>query len=109
MNSTTVGASEEIQLTLYRTLVWNGLPLALRSLSRVFSQKFRQQFKTTLFGRAGAGSASEWSHLKRRYINVCNERMNAMNECKYLISSVCWFTDTKHEPVIGITKVSKCN
>jgi len=40
-------------------LVWNGLPLALRSLPRVFSQKFLQQFKTTLFGRAGVGSASE--------------------------------------------------
>src|SRR6218665_895237 len=30
-------------------LVWNGLPLALRSLPRVFSQKFLQQLKTTLF------------------------------------------------------------
>src|SRR6218665_936945 len=40
-------------------LVWNGLPLALRSLPRVFSQKFLQQLKTTLFGRAGVGSASE--------------------------------------------------
>src|SRR6218665_1539477 len=40
-------------------LVWNGLPLALRSLLRVFSQKFLQQLKTTLFGRAGVGSASE--------------------------------------------------
>src|SRR6218665_1997551 len=39
-------------------LVWNGLPLALRSLPRVFSQKFLQQLKT-LFGRAGVGSASE--------------------------------------------------
>src|SRR6218665_1423469 len=37
-------------------LVWNGLPLALRSLPRVFSQKFLQQLKTTLFGRAGVGS-----------------------------------------------------
>ena len=37
----------------------NGLPLALWSLPRVFSQKFLQQLKTTLFGRAGAGSASE--------------------------------------------------
>ena len=37
----------------------NGLPLALRSLPRVFSQKFLQQLKTTLFGRAGVGSASE--------------------------------------------------
>src|SRR6218665_2992144 len=41
------------------SLVWNGLPLALRSLPRVFSQKFLQQLKTTLFGRAGVGSASE--------------------------------------------------
>ena len=40
-------------------LVWNGLPLALRSLPRVFSQKFLQQLKTTLFGPAGVGSASE--------------------------------------------------
>jgi len=42
-------------------LVWNGLPLALRSLPRprVLSQKFLQQLKTTLFGRAGVGSASE--------------------------------------------------
>jgi len=40
-------------------LVCNGLPLALRSLPRVFSQKFLQQLKTTLFGRAGVGSASE--------------------------------------------------
>ena len=40
-------------------LVWNGLPLILRSLPRVFSQKFLQQLKTTLFGRAGVGSASE--------------------------------------------------
>src|SRR6218665_3692590 len=39
--------------------VWNGLALALRSLPRVFSQKFLQQLKTTLFGRAGVGSASE--------------------------------------------------
>ena len=39
-------------------LVWNGLPLALRSLPRVFSQKFLQQLNT-LFGRAGVGSASE--------------------------------------------------
>src|SRR6218665_1388705 len=41
--------------------LWNGLPLALRSLPRVglFSQKFLQQLKTTLFGRAGVGSASE--------------------------------------------------
>src|SRR6218665_884085 len=29
-------------------LVWKGLPLALRSLPRVFSQKFLQQLKTTL-------------------------------------------------------------
>ena len=40
-------------------LVWNGLPLALRSLPRVFSLKFLQQLKTTLFGRAGVVSASE--------------------------------------------------
>jgi len=29
-------------------LLWNGLPLALQSLPRVFSQKFLQQLKTTL-------------------------------------------------------------
>src|SRR6218665_3418734 len=40
-------------------LVWNGLLLALQSLPRAFSQKFLQQLKTTLFGRAGVGSASE--------------------------------------------------
>src|SRR6218665_3926753 len=40
-------------------LVWNSLPLALRSLPRLFFQKFLQQLKTTLFGRTGAGSASE--------------------------------------------------
>ena len=34
-------------------------PLALRSLPRVFSQKFLQQLKTKLFVRAGVGSASE--------------------------------------------------
>ena len=38
-------------------LVWNGLPF--HTLPRVFSQKFLQQLKTTLFGRAGVGSASE--------------------------------------------------
>src|SRR6218665_3155515 len=54
-------------------LVWIGLPLALRSVPRVFAQKFLQQLKTTLFGHAGAGSTSEKSHLKRCYINVCNE------------------------------------
>src|SRR6218665_3931578 len=37
-------------------LVWNGLPLALQSLRRVFSQKFLQQLKTTLFGRVGSAS-----------------------------------------------------
>ena len=31
----------------------------LRSLPRVFSQKFLQQLKTTLLDRAGAGSVSE--------------------------------------------------
>src|SRR6218665_2459355 len=41
-------------------VVWNGLPLALRSLPRLFSQKFLQQLKTTLFSRAaGVGGASE--------------------------------------------------
>ena len=34
-------------------------PTALQSLPRVFSQKFLQQLKTTLFGRAGVGSATE--------------------------------------------------
>src|SRR6218665_1028091 len=40
-------------------LVWNGLPLALWSLPIVFSLKFLQQLKTTLFGSAEVGSASE--------------------------------------------------
>src|SRR6218665_2265308 len=40
-------------------LVWNGLSLALQSLPRVFSLKFLQQLKTTLFGSAEVGSASE--------------------------------------------------
>src|SRR6218665_2522209 len=40
-------------------LVWNGLPLALRSLPKVFSQKFLQQLKTTLFFRAGVEGVSE--------------------------------------------------
>src|SRR6218665_2388010 len=31
-------------------LVWNSLPLALRSLPKVFSQKFLQQLETTSFG-----------------------------------------------------------
>src|SRR6218665_1789972 len=39
--------------------LWNGLPLALWSLPRAFSQKFLQQLKTTLFGHTGVGSASE--------------------------------------------------
>jgi len=34
-------------------------PIGSRSLPRVFSQKFLKQLKTTLFGRAGVGSASE--------------------------------------------------
>src|SRR6218665_332323 len=46
------------ELTAY-PLVWNGLPLALWSLPRIFSQKFLQQLKTILFGRTGVGSASE--------------------------------------------------
>src|SRR6218665_2771749 len=37
-------------------LVWNGLSLALRSLPRVFFQKFLQQLKTPFFGRAGLGA-----------------------------------------------------
>src|SRR6218665_1371247 len=52
---------------------WNGLPLALSSLPRVFSQKFLQQLKTTLFGRAGVGSASEWdvmAHWLRRLLST---------------------------------------
>src|SRR6218665_197944 len=40
-------------------LAWNGLPLALWSLPRVFSQKFLQQLKTTSFGRTGVVSGSE--------------------------------------------------
>ena len=40
-------------------LVWNDLPMALRSHPRVFTLKVLQQLKTTLFGFAGVGSASE--------------------------------------------------
>src|SRR6218665_1222433 len=40
-------------------LVRNGLLLARRSLPGIFSQKFLQQLKTTLLGRAGVVSASE--------------------------------------------------
>src|SRR6218665_818093 len=40
-------------------LVWNGLPLILWSLPRVLSQKFNQQLKTTLLGRAEVESASQ--------------------------------------------------
>jgi len=39
--------------------ITGGLPLALQSLPRVFSQKFFQQLKTTLFSHAGAVSTSE--------------------------------------------------
>ena len=35
--------------SVFGPLVWNGIPLALRSLPRVFSQKFLQQLKTALF------------------------------------------------------------
>jgi len=40
-------------------LVWNGLQLALQTLPRVFSKKFFQPLKTTLFSSAGVGGASE--------------------------------------------------
>src|SRR6218665_2611710 len=40
-------------------LVWNGLPLALRSLPRGLSLKFLHQLKITLFGWGGVGRASE--------------------------------------------------
>src|SRR6218665_3418729 len=43
-------------------LLWNGLPLDLRSLPKVSSQKFLQQLKTTLFCRARVGRVSEYSH-----------------------------------------------
>src|SRR6218665_577537 len=39
--------------------VWNGLSMALCSIPRVFSQKFLQQLKATLFGHVEVGSASE--------------------------------------------------
>ena len=48
-----------ITFSVFGPLVWNGLPLALRSLPREFSLKFFQQLKTTLIGRAGVGHASE--------------------------------------------------
>jgi len=51
--------THSLAFSMVGPLVWYGLPLALQSLSRVFSQKFLLQLKTTLFGRAGAGSASE--------------------------------------------------
>jgi len=46
-------------LSVVGPLAWNGLPLALRSLPRLFPQKFLRQLKTTLFGGAVVGSASE--------------------------------------------------
>jgi len=46
-------------LSVVGPLVWNGLPLALRSLPRAFSKKFRHHLRTTLFGRPVVGSASE--------------------------------------------------
>src|SRR6218665_2336242 len=39
--------------------VWNDLPSELRFLSRDLSSSFYKLFKTLLFGRAWAGSASE--------------------------------------------------
>src|SRR6218665_3265995 len=53
--------------------IWNGLPLSIRSLPRTLSQTFLSQLKAVLFGRAGVGSTSEQPHLKRRYVNACNE------------------------------------
>src|SRR6218665_219308 len=53
--------------------IWNGLPLSMRSLPRTLSQTFLSQLKAVLFGRVWVGSASEHPHLKRRYINACNE------------------------------------
>src|SRR6218665_1784322 len=50
---------QNLSFSVVGPLVWNSLPLALRSLPRVFSQKFLRELKTTLFGRAGVGSASE--------------------------------------------------
>src|SRR6218665_1632359 len=55
------------------SFVWNGLPLALRSLPRVFSQKFLQQLKEHYSAALGFGALLSSPHLKRRYINVCNE------------------------------------
>src|SRR6218665_3535251 len=40
-------------------LVWNGLPLALQSLPRVFSQKFLQKLKKHYSGMPATGSATE--------------------------------------------------
>src|SRR6218665_3596389 len=55
------------------SLVWNGRPLALRSLPRVFSQKFLQQLKQHYSAALWLGALLSSPHLKRRYINVCNE------------------------------------
>src|SRR6218665_3000001 len=41
------------------SIIWNGLPLALRLLPRVHLDTFYSSLKTALFSRARAGSASE--------------------------------------------------
>jgi len=40
-------AMQSRAISVVGPLVWNGLPLALRSLPKVFSQTFLQQLKTT--------------------------------------------------------------
>ena len=54
----------------------------LKLLLRVHSDIFYSSVKTVLFSRAGIRSASEFwiVILKRRYINLCNEWISAMNE-----------------------------
>ena len=41
------------------SLLWNGLPLALRLLPKVHSDLFYSGLKTALFSRAGVGSTSK--------------------------------------------------
>ena len=57
-----------------RPSICNDLPLSIRSLHySTLSQTFLSQLMAVLFSRVGVGSASEQPHLKRLYINACNE------------------------------------
>jgi len=54
-----------------------------------------------LSGRVGVGSASEYPHLKRRYINACNEwmkRIPGMDACMPEELKLC-ATSSRLEPV----------